>query len=114
RPDELAVGGEQVIYITGDLDAGGDQHYQVVAHPFEVRDQVRRHHDADLVLRSELHQAPQELAACQRVEARDRLVEYQQLRPLRDRDGERELGSLTARPVFFLLPRVAAQLGDSA
>jgi len=67
-----------------------------------------------LVFRGELHQALQELSPGQRVAARDRLVEYQQLGPLGDRDGQRELGSLAAGQLAHLLPGVEAELSDPA
>ena len=48
------------------------------------------------VLGHRLHQHLQELPAGQRVEAGDRLVEDQQLRPLGQAEGEGELGALAA------------------
>ena len=44
-----------------------------------------------------VHQQLQELAAGERVEARERLVEEEQRRPLAERDGEREPRSLARR-----------------
>ena len=53
-------------------------------------------HDAELVLGDGLHQVLQELAAGQRVERGDRLVQDQQLGPLGQAQGEGELGALAA------------------
>ena len=57
---------------------------------------MRGQHDAELVLGDGLHQVLQELAAGERVEAGDRLVEDQQLGALGDAQGERQLGALAA------------------
>ena len=62
-----------------------------------------------LVLGDRLHQALQELAPGQRVEAGDRLVEEQQLRPLGQAEGQRELGPLAAGQLAGLLGRVEAE-----
>ena len=91
-----------------------DQHDQVVADPFQVGDQVRGEHDAELVLGDGLHQALQELAPGQRVEAGDRLVEDQQLGALGDAQGERELGALAAGELAGPLRRVEAEPLDPA
>ena len=48
------------------------------------------------MLGCELHQGLEELAPCERVEARDGLVEHEQLGPLCDRERQRELGALPA------------------
>ena len=96
RAGEPVVGGQQVVDLAGDLDPGVDQHDEVVADPFQVGDQVRGEHDAELVLGDGLHQVLQELPAGERVEAGDRLVEDQQLGPFGDGEGEGELGALAA------------------
>ena len=86
-PGEPVVRGQQLVDVAGDLHPGVDQHDQVVADPLEVGDQVGGEHHAELVLGDGLHQALQELAAGQRVEAGDRLVEDQQLGSLGQRRG---------------------------
>jgi len=48
------------------------------------------------VLGGELHQGLEELAPCERVEARYGLVEHEQLGPFRDRERQRELCALPA------------------
>src|ERR1022692_4653745 len=108
-PGELAVRGEQFPDLAGELDPGGDDHDQEVADPLQVGDQVRGHHDADLVPGGELRQALQELAAGERVEAGDRLVEDEQLGLLGDGQGQGELGALPTRQLPGLLARVQAQ-----
>ena len=62
-----------------------------------------------LVLGDGLHQALQELAPGQRVEAGHRLVQDQQLRPLGQAEGQRELGPLAAGEPAGLLARVEAE-----
>ena len=111
RAGESMVRREHVVDFAGELHPRGDEHDQVVADPLEVGDQVRRQHDAHPLLGVDLHQDLQELASGQRVEARDRLVEDQQLRPLRDRQGQRELRPLAAGQLARLLA-VQAELLD--
>ena len=103
-----------VVDVAGDPDPGVDQHDQVVADPLEVGDQVRGQHDAELLLGDGLHQVLQELPAGQRVEAGDRLVEDQQLGPLGDAQGQRELGALAAGQLPGPLARVEAEPVDPA
>ena len=96
RAGQPVVGGEQLLDVALDPHLGVDQHDEVVADPFQVGDHVRGQQDAELVLGDRLHQHLQELAAGERVEARDRLVEDQQLGPLGQAQGERELRALPA------------------
>ena len=96
RADEAMVGGEHGVEVVGELHARADQHDQVVAHALEVGDQVRGQHDAQLVLGDGLHQALEELAPVERIEAGDRLVEQQQLGALGEPERERELRALPA------------------
>ena len=114
RAGEPVVGGEQVLDVAGDPHPGVDEHDQVVADPFQVGDQVRGQHHADAVLGDGLHQVLQELAAGERVEAGDRLVEDQQLGPLGHGQGQRELGALSAGQLARPLARVQAELLDPA
>jgi hypothetical protein len=103
RAAEPMVDSQQVRDLARHPDAGVDQHDQVVAGPFQVRDQVGGQHHAQLLLGGRVHQALQELAAGQRVQGGDRLVQDQQLGPFGDAQGEGELGALPARQ----LPRLA-------
>ena len=41
RPDEPVVGGQELLDVSGDPHSGRGQQDQVVAHPFQVADQVR-------------------------------------------------------------------------
>ena len=50
----------------------------------------------------------------QRIEARDRLVEDEQLGSFRDREGERQLGVLAARQLAGALLAIKAELVDAA
>ena len=113
RPGQPVVRREQLVDLAGERDPAGDEHDQVVADPLEVGDQVRGQHDADPVLGDDLHQRLQELAPRERVEARDRLVQHQQLGPLRHRQRQRELGPLTAGQRAGPLPRVEPELARS-
>ena len=95
-PGEQVVRGPQVLDLAGDLHPRGDEHDQVVADPFQVGDQVRGQHHAEPLVDHRLHQALQELAPGQRVEAGHRLVEEQQLGLLGEGEGQRQLGALAA------------------
>ena len=106
------VRGQQLVDVAGDLHARGDQDDEVVADPLQVGDQVRGQDDAELVLGDGLHQVLEELAPGQRVEAGDRLVEDEQLGPLGDGQGQRELRALAAGELAGLLLRVEAELVD--
>ena len=70
---------------------------QTVADALEVGDDVRREHDADAGLGDRLDDGVQKLAPRQRVERGDGLVEQQQLRSFGQREGQRNLGLLSAR-----------------
>ena len=108
------VGREQLFDVAGHPDLGVDQDDHVVADPFEVGDDVRGEQHTDLVLGDRLHQYLEELASGQRIEARDRLVQDQQLGPLRQPERQGELGSLTAGEVAGLLTWVEAKALDPA
>ncbi len=88
---------EQLVDLAGELEATLGEQDQVVTDAFEVSDQMRGENDADLVLGRELHQALEELAPRQRIEARDWLVEHEQLRALGHSERQRELRALAAR-----------------
>ncbi len=105
---------EQMLDVAGDPNLGVDQDDDVVADPFEVGHDVRGEQHTDLFLGDGLHQYLQELAASQRVQARDRLVEDQQLRPLRQPERQRELGPLAAGELSGLLTRIEAEAVDPA
>ena len=85
---------EQLVDLSGYLHARVHEDDQVVADPLEIGDEMGGENDAHAVLGDDLHQASEEVAPRERVEARDRLVQDQQLGPLRDRQRQRELGSL--------------------
>lgn len=74
-----------------------DQDDEVVADAFEIGDKVRRQQDAHAVLGHGPHERLQELPPGEGIETGDRLVEYEELRALGNRQGERELRPLAAR-----------------
>ena len=108
------VGREQLAYLSGQLDPGGDEHDEVVTDPLEVGDQVRGERDAGPLLGDDLHEALQELAPGERVKAGHRLVEEEELGPFRDRHGQGELGPLAAGQRPGPLARVEAEPRDPA
>ena len=75
---------------------------------------MRGEHDADLVLGDELHQALQELAPGQRVQAGDGFVQDEQLGPLGDGQGQGELGALAAGQLPGPLAGIQAEPLDPA
>ena len=113
RTRQPVVGGEQVVDVAGDPDLGVDQDDDVVADAFEVGDDVGGEQHADLLLGDGLHQHLEELAPGQRVQARHRLVEDQQLGPLGQPEGQGELGALAAGEPTRLLVRVEPQSLDA-
>ena len=111
-PGEPVVGVEQRLDVTGEPHLGVDEHHQVVADPLEVGDEVRGEHDAELLLGDGLHEAPGGTPPRERVEARDRLVEDQQLGALGQAEGEGELGALPPGQPTGALGRVEAEPVD--
>ena len=91
-PGQPVVGGEQRLDLAGEPHLGVDEHDEVVADPLEVGDDVRGEHDAELLLGDGLHQDLEELAPRERVEARDRLVEDEQLGALGQPEGRGRAG----------------------
>ena len=91
-----------------------DEHDQVVAHPLQVGDEVRREHHAQAPVGHELHQALEEFAPGQGVEAGHRLVEDEQLGPLGHRQGESELSPLPSREGAGPLIEVEVELADAS
>ena len=90
------------------------QQDDVIADALDVRDHVRRDHDRRRRLGHAVHQKLQELAAGERVEAGERLVEQHELRPLAEREREREPRPVARRERADLRPRrdLREQLGD--
>ena len=66
---------------------------------------MRREQHRQPLFRDGLHQPLQELASGERVERCDRLVEHEQLRPLGERERERELRLLASGQPSDLLPK---------
>src|SRR5580700_3468714 len=76
-PGKPVVRREQLADLSGDLHPGGDEYDEVVADPLQVGDQVGGEHDADPLRGDNSHKAAEELTPRNRVEARDRLIEYE-------------------------------------
>ena len=113
RTGQPVVTGDQGLDVALHPHLRVDEHDDVVADPLQVGDHVRGEQHADLVVGDGLHQCLQELASGQRVEAGDRLVEDEQLRPLGETQGQGELRPLTAGEPAGLLLRVEAEPVDA-
>lgn len=109
---EPVVHRQQLLDLPFDPDPAAGQHHNAIADAFKIGDQMGGEHDAESVLRDRLHEILQELAAGERVERGDGLVEEQQLRPLGQAQREGELGALAARQLAGPLPGVQAEAGD--
>ena len=81
----------------------GEDH-EVVAHALELGDDVRGGARVSPLFGDGLHQPLQELPSGERVERCDRLVEHEQLRPLGERERQRDLRLLAAGQPSDLLP----------
>ena len=108
------VGGHQLVNRARHPYAGRDEHDDEVADAFQVRDEMRGEHDAHAVLGGDFGDRAHELAPRQRVEARHRLVEDEQLRPFRHGQGQGELGALAAGELAGSLAAVEAECRDPA
>ena len=86
-----------VRHVADELHSTRGQDDEIVAHPFDIAEQVRRQHDGELVLGDALHEALKELAARQGIESGDRFVEEEQFGAFGDCQRQRELGSLASR-----------------
>ena len=107
------VGGQQLLDVPSDLDPRADEDDEVVTDPLEVGDEVRGEDHARAVLGDDLHEALKELTPGEGIEARDRLVEHEQLRSFRHREGQGELGVLATRELAGLLARVEPEALDA-
>src|SRR5438105_5416268 len=74
---------------------------------------MRGENDAQAVFGDGIHQRGEELAPRERVEAGNRLVEQKQLGSLGERDGERDLRSLSARQLADLALEWDPQLAEA-
>ena len=92
---------------------GVHEHDQVVADPLDVAHEVRRQDHAHVVAGDRGHEDREELTSRERVQARDGLVHQEQLRSLRERERERELGALAAREPARPLARAEPELVDA-
>ena len=85
----------------------------MVANALELGEDVRREDNGEPALRDRLEYRLEELAPRKRIKRGDRLVEEEQLRPLRERERERDLRALPARELPHLLLQREAELGDA-
>ena len=85
----------------------------MVADTLEVGDDVRREDHGQPAVRNRLHQRLHELAARERIERRDRLVEDEQIGALRERERERDLRLLAAGELSDLAVERQAELLDA-
>ena len=108
------VGLEKLLDVSGDADLRVHQDDDVVADPLEVGHDVGGEQHAEPLLGHRLHQHLQELPPGQRVETGDRLVENQQLRALRESQGQGELSPLATGEPAGSLARVQAKAVDPA
>ena len=97
RADQDLVSGEQPVGLTDDLNLPGVQHQEVVAHPLEVGDQMRRQDHRQGRPGDGVDQRGEELPAGEGIEAGQWFVEQQQPWTLGQRQAQRHLGALTAR-----------------
>ena len=109
RACEDPVRCENLVDRTDELRAGPREDHEVVADAFEVGDDVRGEHDRDRRLGNDLHHRVQELPPSKRIERGDGLVEEQELRSLRERQRERDLGLLSDGELPDLLIQRKAQ-----
>ena len=114
RPDQTVMRREQLVDLSGYLHARVDEDDEVVADPLEIGNEMGGKNDAHPVFGDDLHQAAEKVAPGNRVETRDRLVQDQQLGPLRDRERQRQLGSLPTGELPGPLAAVEAELFDPA
>ena len=100
---------EQLVDVPLEADAAAGQQHDVVADALDVGDDVRRDDDGRTELGDPVHQQLQQLAGGERIEARERLVEQDEPRPLAQREREREPGALAGRERPHLRARVDAR-----
>ena len=97
RTDQCAMLGEHLVDVAAELGPRSGEKDQVVTDPLEVVQQVRRHDDRKTPIGHRRGERRQELATSQRVQRGHRLVEQQELGPLRQDQAQADLGPLTAR-----------------
>jgi hypothetical protein len=68
-----------------------------IGQPFDIRHDVRRKDDCSLPIRGDLHQFLEKEPARHRIEARHRLIQHEQIRPVTKRAEDREFLPLADR-----------------
>src|SRR5215469_12692640 len=97
RHDELVVHLKQLPGRTSELDTSGSNNDQIVAHPFQVRDQMGREQNGQAVLGGCFQQILLEGVTGQGVQACHWLIQNEQTGLLRQSHGQRDLSLLSAR-----------------
>ncbi|MGO8722112.1 MAG: hypothetical protein ACLQRM_05150 [Acidimicrobiales bacterium] len=87
---------EEIIDLARHLDAPAGDEHEIVRNPLELREDVRREHDRDAVVRNRRHHGRHEVVPGERIEHRHRLVEHEELWTTCQRQAQRELGLLAA------------------
>ena len=95
-------------------DPAAVDHRHVVGHPLDLVEQVRREEDRPPLLGDRPDDRRQDLAADDRVEPRRRLVEHQQLGPVRQRRQQPDPRPLPLRQALDPRPRVEVELARAA
>jgi len=90
------VAGEEVGDVAGHLHPAMVQHDHPVTRVLDVGHHVRGQHDGHPAVGHRGHQPTHDLVPCQRVQVGERLVQHQQLRPLGEGEGQRDLRLLAA------------------
>ena len=97
RTGEQAVRLEQRLDVALETDGAAGEQDDVVADALDVGDHVRRDDDGRAGLGDAVHQQLEQLAAGERVEAREGLVQQHELRPLAEHERQREARTFALR-----------------
>src|SRR5439155_15474914 len=96
RSDEQLVVLEDVVRVRDKAESSTREHHHVIAHALEVRKKVRGEHDRYAGVCDPFHQGLKELATGEGIEARERLIEEQDLGSFRECKRECDLRALSA------------------
>ena len=97
RSGDERVAGRDLVDLAGKSYAPARQDHDVLADTIDVSERVGRHDQGRTGRGDRRHELLEHVHARKRIEIRHRLVEQQQLRPLADRDRERNLRALARR-----------------
>lgn len=91
---------QQLIDVAGHLDLTAREDQQVIAGSFEFGEDMRGQDDRQPVLGNRFHEALEEFAPGEWVQARDGLVEEKQFGSFRQSHGQRHLSLLSSRELM--------------